>query len=384
MKLVTGVVPVALGVAMALISGMAKAEDNAAQPQPLTNGVRAQTTLPSVGHRPVLKNFDVITKKHGFDYKISTPKKVSSGSRLFVVAAPEDADSDPLMPELTCRVFKVKDSGEESALTDEVSCTGGPENSVPVSVTSDMSGDRVAVEVYATSDIIAAQLAGYTPEPAKSLVHRVLSSPVVPFQVARARTGVVEHLPDRKDPSSRYDDEFRLKTAFTNARMEISMEGGTSGLVFRERNDLATIESVINDTVNISFKDDLRYSPENELIFDVNDDAGNTATFSVSVNRFYYHPQDPYTTKHYPDAKAVCERYSHKLAFDFSGLTSEWNDPSVTLLATNKGERYFDTDGTLLGDGVSYSIITLKKPFSNGQTGKGVRNHYLCEKKQSQ
>lgn len=52
MKLATGVVPVALGVAMALVSGMAKAEDNVEQPQPLTGAVSAKTILPSVGHRP--------------------------------------------------------------------------------------------------------------------------------------------------------------------------------------------------------------------------------------------------------------------------------------------------------------------------------------------
>lgn len=383
MKLASGLMPVALGGAIALMSGMAKAENKATQS--LTGAVSAKTILPSVGHRPVLKNFDVITKKNGVNYKISSLKKISSGSRLFVVATPEDVDSDPLMPELTCRVFKVKESGHQSALTDEVSCTGGPENSVPVSVTSDMYGDRVAVEVYATSNIIAAQQAGYTPVPAKSLVHRVLSSPVVPFQVARALAGTVALSPDRKDPSSRYDDELKMNTAFTTARMEISMEGGTSGFVFRERNDLATLEPVIGDTVKIRFKEGLRYSPKNELIFDVHDDAGNTATFSVIAKSFYYHPEDPYTTKNYSEAKTVCEGYSHNLAVSGPGhsglidLIHQWGDISASgLPATNKGEKYMDS---LSYDGLSYSTTTLKQPITGSSAPVDRPTYYLCKKK---
>lgn len=55
MKLATGVVPVALGVVMALMSGVTKAEEKATQP--LTGAVSAQTTLPSVGHRPPAPNY---------------------------------------------------------------------------------------------------------------------------------------------------------------------------------------------------------------------------------------------------------------------------------------------------------------------------------------
>lgn len=68
MKLATGMVPVVLGVAMALISGMAKAEDKAAQPQPqpLTGAVSAKTTLPSVGHRPPAPYY--------FEWRINPPR----------------------------------------------------------------------------------------------------------------------------------------------------------------------------------------------------------------------------------------------------------------------------------------------------------------------
>lgn len=52
MKLATGLVPVTMGLTMALLSGMAKAEEKTAQAQPLSDVVSAQTSLASVGHRP--------------------------------------------------------------------------------------------------------------------------------------------------------------------------------------------------------------------------------------------------------------------------------------------------------------------------------------------
>lgn len=59
MTLATGVVPVALGITMALMSGMARAEDKAAQTP--SNAVSAQTTIPSVGHRPDAFNGEITT-----------------------------------------------------------------------------------------------------------------------------------------------------------------------------------------------------------------------------------------------------------------------------------------------------------------------------------
>lgn len=70
MKLgIIGAAPVVLGVTMALTSGKVTAGEPVTQP--MSEIVSAETTLPSVGHRPLLKKFDVFTKKNGVNYKIS-------------------------------------------------------------------------------------------------------------------------------------------------------------------------------------------------------------------------------------------------------------------------------------------------------------------------
>lgn len=137
MKLATGVVPVALGVAMALMSGGAKAEEKAAQPQPLTGAVSAQTTLPSVGHRPktitnvslsvsgpeILNNYYVDHLVHGNVGILFMP-----GHRISVESfAPKLHDEDNLFggrdePLLTCDVYRIDTAGNESLLNSATPC----------------------------------------------------------------------------------------------------------------------------------------------------------------------------------------------------------------------------------------------------------------------
>lgn len=378
MKLgIIGAAPVVLGVTMALTSGKVTAGEPVTQP--MSEIVSAETTLPSVGHRPLLKKFDVFTKKNGVNYKISAKKKLSGGSRLFVTTTIEDPDFDPIVPELTCRVFKIDESGQESALSDEVSCTGGPDSSIPITITSDMMGQQLAVEVYASTDVAAAEQLGYTPTPEKSLVHRMLSSTIVPLQLASVLTGSTTYKPDRKDPSNLQDDEVKIESAFTNATFQISMEGGSSGFVFKARDNNASFVSITGDTAIVKFTDNLRNMPNNELVFDVSDDAGNTSTFSIIPRRFYYHPENPYNQKSFTQAKALCESYSHQLADRLNEMKIRWINPSDHLPAANKGELYFN--GVNEYNPNEYDFTSLTEKGAHGSSGDMTRLfHVLCEK----
>lgn len=135
MKLATGVVPVALGGAMALMSGVAKAEEKATQP--LTGAVSAQTTLPSVGHRPkTITNVSLsvsgseILNKYYVDHSVYGNKGIlfMPGHRVSVESfAPKLHDEDNLFggdddPLLTCDVYRIDTVGNETLLNSEIPC----------------------------------------------------------------------------------------------------------------------------------------------------------------------------------------------------------------------------------------------------------------------
>lgn len=135
MKLATGVVPVALGVAMTLMSGVAKAEEKATQP--LTGAVSAQTTLPSVGHRPkTITNVSLsvsgseILNKYYVDHSAFGNVGIlfMPGHRVSVESfAPKLHDEDNLFggddePLLTCDVYRIDTVGNETLLNSEIPC----------------------------------------------------------------------------------------------------------------------------------------------------------------------------------------------------------------------------------------------------------------------
>ncbi|EMK7037465.1 hypothetical protein V9U04_004886 [Salmonella enterica subsp. enterica] len=218
MKLATGVVPVALGVAMALVSGGAKAGDKAAQPQQLTNGVSAQTTLPSVGHRPVITSASVFTGLGATGDITLSSTNVRTGGQLFVnVDSVADVDGDPFTAPLDssfyCTVYGLNSSAPDLLVADNVPCSKGQQGSIPITLNDNLLGKRIAVDIYTHSDASAAQSNGYTPSPLKSLAYRVTSSNTVvdasPVPFLRPAYAVVNGKRievDRGDPDNVNDD----------------------------------------------------------------------------------------------------------------------------------------------------------------------------------
>lgn len=191
MKLATGVVPVALGVAMALMSGMAKADDKAAPPQPMTNGVSAQTTQPSVGHRSSTINsatFKVsgpeIYNNYYVDHLVNGNLGIlfMPGHKISVnTLYPDPDDPDDLLggrdnPILTCDIYRVDDDGKESLLNTTVPCRSDG----LYTITPQDIGYRLKFKLYteANPDIER----GYSPNPSKSVLgfDKYVTSKVTP------------------------------------------------------------------------------------------------------------------------------------------------------------------------------------------------------------
>ncbi|MCU6198664.1 hypothetical protein KWI12_17545 [Citrobacter cronae] len=194
MKLATGVVPVALGVAMALMSGVAKAEEKAAQPQPLTGAVSAKTTQPSVGHRPTMDLYDVkrITE--------------SGAETLFSVNAPVwewrvgdsfhhdrlvggDPDNNYGADEKTqldasrsrnfpCKKYRISPDGREELLGEFDICTKGNHVALPYLHTATDVDVGFRFKYVVILETLLSSTPGYTALPSTS-TERVFFTPVV-------------------------------------------------------------------------------------------------------------------------------------------------------------------------------------------------------------
>lgn len=201
-KLATGLVPVALGGAMALVSGMAKAEDQAVQPQ--TGALSAQTILPSRGHKPRMAV--VVTSCNGTanvpppfppllpptvspcalfegSTEITKPGFVidaylSGGIEIFKRLGQDgyvhDIDGDTAdLKKLMCTWFRVKDGIENIIKTDK--CIGGEYRPGVADI-----GYYIKIQATPQSDITEAESKGYTPLPATGNTWSVTSSaPVI-------------------------------------------------------------------------------------------------------------------------------------------------------------------------------------------------------------
>ncbi|MGL5456655.1 MAG: hypothetical protein ACRDB3_17435 [Citrobacter telavivensis] len=334
MKLATGMVPVALGVAMALISGMAKAEDKAAQP--LTNAVSAKTTLPSVGHRPVITSASVFTGPGGTGDITLSSTNVSTGGQLFVnVDSVADVDGDPFTTPLDssfyCTVYGLNSSAPDLLVAENVPCAKGQQGSIPITLNNNLLGKRIAVDIYTHSDASAAQSNGYTPSPLKSLAYRVTSSNTVvdatPAPFLRPAYAVVNGKRievDRGDPANPYDDVISLPSAFAGAAITVFIEGGTpvyhvnSGDAYS-----AVVNSPDTHSAEITIKDNFINNTDGTLTFGVVDSGRYVINFKIKIAEMFVSRPSKAS---WHDAKTNCEGSG----YEFPNLgTGSIDDPTI-------------------------------------------------------
>lgn len=167
MKLATGVIPVALGVTIAFIPGVINASQT----------VISDKTLASVGYRPVIAGANIYAE-HNMQKDITDASTIIPvGGVLYVnVGGVSDTDSDDLSPNFMCKVIALNADNTEILVTDEVPCKKGTGGSIPITIVPGLAGKRIAVDIFANSDVPAAQLKRYTPTPEKSLPYRIISS----------------------------------------------------------------------------------------------------------------------------------------------------------------------------------------------------------------
>lgn len=182
MKLATGVVPVALGVTMALMSGMAKAEDKAVQPQPLTNAVSAKTTLPSVGHRD---KHSVNGIRNDADQSFPPNKDWLwvVGDRIYTssILLADDPDnafgaSEEVDRTHICKKYRVAPNGHEEFLEELANCERNSSDRTLHRATEADIGHRIKFVFWWETD--PGTTRGYTASPSKTLEQIVMSPPV--------------------------------------------------------------------------------------------------------------------------------------------------------------------------------------------------------------
>lgn len=190
MKLATGVVPVALGVAMALVSGMTNAEEKVTPP--LSGAVSAQTTLPSVGHRPQPANDATYVFLRGPEVSSENPPKsdslgvsdgdvdsyegiLMSGQSFYRIMLSGGGDVDDKQfgasdgYKDTCKVYRVYNDGNEELISEsQCPVSNKPQPGAEYILTDEDVGYRIRFVYYGESD---PKTTGekYKPTPDKSL-----------------------------------------------------------------------------------------------------------------------------------------------------------------------------------------------------------------------
>ncbi|EBQ8894981.1 hypothetical protein DKU76_02585 [Salmonella enterica subsp. enterica serovar Napoli] len=231
MKLATGVVPVALGVAMALMSGVAKAEEKAAQPQPLTGEVSAKTTQPSVGHRPTPPSSANYVYVRGPEVSSRDPSEsnnlniynskgemntyegiLMSGQSLHRIRmnSGDDVDDKQFLAldgyKITCKVYRVDNNGNEELIR-EAGCPISNNNQAGNEyIFSDEDvGKRIKIVYYAESAPHANNKYKTTPD--KSLAgYSFITTKIAPrYRLADWPVTVSSHTIDVNNRSIRYD-----------------------------------------------------------------------------------------------------------------------------------------------------------------------------------
>lgn len=336
MKLATGLMPVALGVGMALMSGMAKAEEKATQPP--TGTVSAQTSLLSVGHRPVIELASVYADPLFKNDISSTSTNIEAGDQLYVKVdtVTDKIDGDELSSNFTCDVSKIDNKNTSVLVAVNIPCVKGPDGSIPITLDSEFVGQRIAVDIYAHSNISAAQSEGYTPTPIKSLAYRVKSSNSVidnsqiPFlRPAYAEVNGKRIEVDRGDPANAHDDVIHLPSAFVGAKMKVFLEGGRPNYRINTvgNNIFSTVTNSSNThSAEITIKDSVINSNDGKLAFSAIDNNGRPGG---EIINFYIKIEEVFLSKAYKatwnGAKTDCE--SSGYIFPYVGQGGQNGDP---------------------------------------------------------
>lgn len=194
MKQATGMMPVAIGVAMALLSGMATAEEKI-QAQSAGATVTAETTLPSVGYRIHFDlNNEIVAKLSGETYTPDDPDGWIVGDHF--VASPTGHTRDPdtanggsieeFSTQVSCKKYRIAPDGSEEFLGEFSDCLVEPVSTPIGSVDSGASYIPAKEDIgyrfkfVAWKEIDPSTTPGYTANPARTEEVTVVTPPVTP------------------------------------------------------------------------------------------------------------------------------------------------------------------------------------------------------------
>ncbi|ECN9266978.1 hypothetical protein ZL58_23525 [Salmonella enterica subsp. enterica serovar Typhimurium] len=266
-----------------------------------THGVNSAATLSSVGHRPVITSAGVFTDPLLTRNITSASTSISKGDKLFIkVDGVNDPDSDTLEPEFYCNVYGLDDSGKNSLVAENISCSSGPDGAVPVAVNDNLRDKRIVVDIFAQSDVSAAQMNGYTPVPLRSLAYRITSanavvdSTPIPFlRPAYAEVNGKRIEVDRGDPANAHDDVIHLPSVFAGAKIKVFIEGGTPIYKVNTVGDSFSTVTNFSDThsAEITINDNFINSPNGFQTFSVLDGGGrpggNIINFKIKAAEMF-------------------------------------------------------------------------------------------------
>lgn len=179
-KRMKGMLPATMGVAMALLSGMALAEEKTAQTptqsqlptQPRSGVVSAQTSLPSRGHRPKTPSVSGWALQSGMQ-KYSSSLLLPVGSRLrahsYTLSGSDNDNSygaNEKTLDLQCRMYRIASDSSETLIYDSIdrhgSCASGS-----VYLSENEIGHKIKITHYFKTD--PDSYSGYEAIPTESL-----------------------------------------------------------------------------------------------------------------------------------------------------------------------------------------------------------------------
>lgn len=180
MKLATGMIPVAMGVAMALLSGMVSAEDKALQMQ-AGAVVSAETTLPSVGHRSEGRILKIKTSEYN-SFNVNTDWLWVVGDSIRYLSSSKGIDPDNAFGAneimnvfLSCKKYRVAPNGHEELLGEFADCENNDGGTLHKATEADIGYRFKFVSWWGTRP---SSTPGYTASPSNTSEYAFISPPV--------------------------------------------------------------------------------------------------------------------------------------------------------------------------------------------------------------
>lgn len=337
MKLATGIVPVALGVAMALVSGMVKAEEKAQQVQAGT-AVSAKTTQPSVGHRKEWRITEV-SNKTGQTFQVNTDWQWVVGDYIRTRSStgmrdPDNnfgANEDIDMYSAFCKKYRVAPDGNEKFLGEFADCEKNDGGYFHKATEADI-GYRFKFVMW--WETMSSTTPGYTASPSKTLEQVIITPPVSStlLRAAYAEVNGKKIKVDRGDPNNAHDDTIYLPSAFAGASFKVYIEGGNPGYKLgsagSDAHNYTTIGNTdpTNHNALITVKDNFVNSANGTLTYSIIDGGGvaggNVINFKIKVTEMFLSKT---YKKNWNDARTDCE--SGGYVFPYLGQSGSNGDP---------------------------------------------------------